>query len=281
MKNKVLNSIKFVALLIIYFVCMTILEYIFPSDIEIELSSGVILGVIAQILLNSFVIVYLIHRLSLTRMKLIFVTTIVIYGMQIFMTQIETLIFIEAFPMIGKKTLAQLFVGGFLLFFIIASSAYLLWTSNIKREASKFDLKDVTNGWIWKIPILSVIYMILYISFGLLIAWRSEELRKFYENVEIDIYKLWFIQIFRRGLWILFCSPILIWLKGNRVEKIIIISFLLALLPTILLIFPNPFMPKGVRITHFIEVFISNGLFGIILAYLLSIKGGKIGTVRP
>jgi len=46
----------------------------------------------------------------------------------------------------------------------------------------------------------------------------------------------------------------------------------LAILPTILLLFPNPYMPTGVRLTHFVEVFLSNGLFGLILGFVLTMK---------
>ena len=116
--------------------------------------------------------------------------------------------------------------------------------------------------------------MLLYVGFGLMIAWRSEELRNFYaESVSsIDYLELRIIQVFRGFLWIMFCVPLLIWFKGGRGEKVIVISLLLAILPTILLLFPNPYMPAGVRLTHFVEVFLSNGLFGLILGFVLTMK---------
>jgi len=114
--------------------------------------------------------------------------------------------------------------------------------------------------------------MLLFIAFGIMIAYRSEELRNFYAGSisNMSYNDLRIIQIFRGFLWILFTLPILILLKGKRIEKIISISLMLAILPTILLLFPNPYMPSGVRLTHFVEVFISNGLFGLILGYVLS-----------
>lgn len=124
------------------------------------------------------------------------------------------------------------------------------------------------------IPSLSVIYMLLYIAFGIMIAWRSEELRNFYADSVSDMsyLELKIIQIFRGFLWIALALPMVIWLKGKRIEEIVSISLMLAILPTVLLLFPNPYMPTGVRLTHFVEVFLSNGLFGLIAGFTLTMK---------
>lgn len=276
MKDKIIFSTKFLGFLVIYFVVMIILDIIFPSDIEVEISTAVISALFGQILVNSTAIVYLINRLQMKGAKLIITTALIVYGMQIFMTQMETWIFIEAFPMISKNEIVKLFIGGLILSLLVTTIAFFIWRrKHVQMLTSNY--KNLISSWIWKIPVLSVVYMILYVVFGTFIAWRSEELRDFYSTsvVNIDFFELRIIQIFRGGLWILLCIPIIIWLKGKRIEKIIVTSLLLAILPTILLLFPNPYMPEGVRLTHFVEIFLSNGLFGIILSYLLTMQNIK------
>ena len=160
---------------------------------------------------------------------------------------------------------------------LISTIAYFIFKpKNPDYQAT--NNKVISKTWLWKIPILAIIYMLLYVGFGLMIAWRSEELRNFYaESVSsIDYLELRIIQVFRGFLWIMLCVPLLIWFKGKRSEKIIAISLLLAILPTILLLFPNPYMPAGVRFTHFVEVFLSNGLFGLILGFVLTMKKNRL-----
>lgn len=273
MKDKLLFLSKFLSFLIVYFLIMTIVDMIFPSNVEVEINAMTIITLIVQILINSIAIIYLIQRLRLKGLSLIFTTAITVYGIQIFMTQIETWLFIEAFPMFDENELLKLFIGGLILFLVISTIAYFFFKPKQSKDNTITD-KISSKSWIWKIPSLSIIYMLLYITFGIMIAWRSEELRNFYaESVgNMDYLELRIIQIFRGFLWILFSVPVLIWSKAKRIEKIISISLMLALLPTILLLFPNPYMPSGVRLTHFVEVFLSNGIFGIILGFVLTMK---------
>lgn len=250
---------------------MTILDMIIPSSVEVEISSSTIISLIAQIIINSIAIIYLIHRIRLEGIKLILITASMVYGIQIFMTQIETWLFIEAFPMFNKNELLKLFIGGLVLFIAVTTIAYLIFKPKHVVGSLSFE-NFISKSWKWKVPSLSIIYMLLYVAFGTIIAWRSEELRNFYaESVsDINYTMLRIIQILRGFLWILFVLPILIWLKGSRNEKIVSISLLLAVLPTVLLLFPNPYMPAEVRLTHFVEVFLSNGIFGILLGYTLT-----------
>lgn len=277
MKEKIIFSTKFVGFLVSYFVVIIILESIFPSNVKMEVTSIVILALIVQIMVNSLAIVYLINRLRLKGIKLIIVTASIVFGMQIFMTQIETWLFIEAFPMFNTNELVKLVVGSLILFLLLSSIAFFIWRRK-KVEISDIDYKSLTIGWTWKIPVLSIVYMLLYFAFGTMIAWQSEVLRNFYATSVVDINMVGFriIQVVRGVLWVLLCIPMVLWLNSKRIEKIIVTSLLIAILPTIALLFPNPYMPGEVRLTHFVEVFLSNGLFGIILTYILTMKNKKI-----
>jgi hypothetical protein len=273
MKHKFLFTLKFSGLFVFYFVVTLLAEAVYPSSADIEPSPGAFGAFLAQLLINCIAIVYLTNRLQLSGWKRIAATAFVVYGIQLFMTQMETWIFREAFPTMGQSELVKLVTMGLVVIFLASAFAALLWKNNI-ATVFKAEERSVLRGWGYKIPILSVAYMLLYFFFGTYVAFRSEALRNFYETSlgNINTNGLIVTQIFRGALWVLLCLPLVRWLKGNRTEKVIATALFLALLPTILLFFPNPFMPYEIRMYHFVEVFLSNGIFGSLVAWWLASK---------
>jgi len=248
-------------------------EAIYPSAVEVEPSPGAIGALITQLLINCIAIAYLTNRFDLIGWKRILSTTMVVYGIQLFMTQMETWIFREAFPTMSQSELARLFIMGLVVIFTASAFAALLWKKTT-TTVYKAENEPALKGWSYKIPILSVTYMLLYFFFGTYVAFQSEALRNFYETSvgNIDANGLIVTQIFRGALWVLLCLPLVLWIKGNRKEKIVATALFMALLPTILLFFPNPFMPYEIRMYHFVEVFLSNGIFGALVAWWLTSK---------
>jgi hypothetical protein len=273
MKHKFLFTLKFSGLFVFYFVVTLLAEAVYPSSADIEPSPGAFGAFLAQLLINCIAIVYLTNRLQLSGWKRIAATAFVVYGIQLFMTQMETWIFREAFPTMGQSELVKLVTMGLVVIFLASAFAALLWKNNI-ATVFKAEERSVLRGWGYKIPILSVAYMLLYFFFGTYVAFQSEALRNFYETSlgNINTNGLIVTQIFRGALWVLLCLPLVRWLKGNRTEKVIATALFLALLPTILLFFPNPFMPYEIRMYHFVEVFLSNGIFGALVAWWLTSK---------
>lgn len=273
MKTNLLFALKCAGLFIFYLVVTIVAEAVYPSTVEVEPSPGAFAALITQLLVNSIAIVYFINRLDLKGWKRMLTTTLVVYGIQLFMTQMETLIFREAFPTIDNRELTRLLAMGFVV--ILASSAFaaLLWK---KKTVVLYSTENIRpdKSWYYKVPVLSVAYMLLYFFFGRYVAFQSEALREFYATSlgNINSNGLIITQIVRGALWVLLCLPMVLWLKGKRGEKIIATALLLALLPTILLFFPNPFMPHEIRMYHFVEVFLSNGIFGALAAYMLTSK---------
>ncbi|MEX2514373.1 MAG: hypothetical protein WD398_15830 [Cyclobacteriaceae bacterium] len=186
MKEKLFFLSKFLGFLIVYFIIIILVYLIFPSNVEVEISTMTIIALIVQILINSIALIYLMLRLRLKGIMLIITTALIVYGIQIFMTQIETGLFIEAFPMFDKIELLKLFISGLILFLAISTIAYLFFKPKQSEENAMSD-KVISKSWSWKIPLLSIINMLLYISFGIMIAWRSEELRNFYADSVINL----------------------------------------------------------------------------------------------
>lgn len=268
-----ITILKTLGFLVAYFVIIAIVGVIFPMESATKPDASTMGALLLHLMVNSFFIIFLLRRLSLKGFSLIAATAVSVYGLQIFMTQIETWIFIKSFPQITPYLLFTIFTSNLIQIFAITIVGYFIWkpsltTDVLNKESNRLKRKG------WKLAILSVTYMILYFTFGYFVAWQLESLKDFYRNTVIGIgnVELAFIQITRGALWVLLCLPIVFNLKGGRSAKLVIVPLMMALLPTILLLMPNPFMPFPIRMTHFVEVFLSNGIFGILISLLMTPK---------
>lgn len=273
MRHQFFTVLKFTGFFIAYAIITILVDTVYPSSAEVEPSPGALGALLVQLLVNCLAIAYLINRLDLNGWKRITATAFVVYGIQLFMTQMETWIFREAFPTIDSRELIRLLVLGFVVILAATAFAALLWTKKTVVLYSTEHLRP-NKSWYYKVPVLSVAYMLLYFFFGRYVAFQSEALREFYATSvgNINANGLIVTQVFRGALWVLFCLPMVLWLRGKRVEKILATSLFMALLPTILLFFPNPYMPHEIRMYHFVEIFLSNGIFGAMVAFVLTSK---------
>jgi len=266
-----ISIIKILGFLIAYFVITAIAGAIFPMETATKPDASAMGALLLHMVVNSFFIIYLLRRLSLKGFSLIAATVLSVYGLQIFMTQIETWIFIKSFPQITTQWLVTIFTSNLIQLFAITALGYFMWKPSATADIQNKKANSL-KGKGWKLAILSVSYMILYFTFGYFVAWQLESLREFYRTTVTGIgnVELAFIQVARGAIWVLFCLPIVFNLKGGRREKLIIVPLMMALLPTILLLMPNPLMPFPIRMAHFVEIFLSNGIFGLLITLLMT-----------
>jgi hypothetical protein len=149
----------------------------------------------------------------------------------------------------------------------------------------------VNSSSVIKITIAAFIYVVLYFSFGYFIAWQSPALRAYYgggnaNGIFTQLNETWratpwlFPFQFLRGLlWTLLALPIIRMLRGQRLEKAVVVGLLFAVVTSQLLL-PNPLMPYEVRMRHLVETASSNFLFGCIVVWLLNSKDAETDT-RP
>jgi len=274
-----IQLLKAVGFVFAYFLLIALVGQLFPTESDVKPDASTMGALMLHLLVNSFFIIYLLRRLSLNGFRLIAATALSVYGIQIFMTQIETWVFIDSFPSITPQWLANIFIGNFVQTVVITVVAYFMWKPAVKTEIPSFKAMISRDMW-WKLALLSVLYMILYFVFGSIVPWRFEVVRNFYNTsvTTIGNTELAFIQIVRGALWVLFCLPVLFYLKGGRTERYLVVSLMMALLPTILLLMPNPLMPFPVRMAHFVEIFLSNGIFGFCMVGLL---GSRKPNLNP
>lgn len=208
-------------------------------------------------------------RLSIV--KRIVVLTSFFYFTVIFMSQIETLYFKEAFPLIDNVTMVQFFINNLISSVIYVPLLLLIFRhKNERAEREDYSAKVKPGIFV----ILSVIYICVYMFFGRFVAYSSETLREFYSSWEdIEVLGSFLIpfQLLRGFVW-----TALAWLGVNQFKKakdaIIGISVFFSLCLSVSLLLPNVLMPKEVRLFHGIEVFLSMLLFGFICGILLTDK---------
>ena len=236
------------------------------------------------ILLNAawicFTIYFIVRHTRISFLNLLFV----MFFVQCFMTQIETLFFTGAFPVLTKTDVILIMTAG--LIPLLAVIPMLLKFFQQKGDAGesavivKQSLK--IKSLIPRLGIIGIIYLFVYMIFGYFVAWQFEELRIFYSG---SAEKLGFFgqqlnniktspvifpfQIIRGILFAVFILPLMNMADKN---KFIISVCLVYLCTAIVLLIPNVLFPNIVRIAHLIEMSSSMLVFGILVGNILSFK---------
>ncbi|HSM72263.1 MAG TPA: hypothetical protein VK851_12035 [Anaerolineales bacterium] len=235
---------------------------------------------------NATILLWAARRSSLKGFALFGQLFVLLFGVQVFQTQIETGYFISAFPLLhGNFELYRLILRG-----AITSSLFVLllvWMtggfSRNERASTNFTVvadKAVKAG-AW----LAAAYFVLYLLFGYYVAWQSQELRIFYGGPgELNSFadqilgtfmvkpEMPFFQYARGIFWILCLIPLFKGFTGGRVELVVLSAFAFALLPTAQLAFANPLMPAEISLYHFWETSISTGILGALCAWFVPTK---------
>ena len=259
-----------------------------PGFKELEIADP--LTTLVFIFLNSiwicFTAFFIIKHSQISGFKLFFNLLFVIFFVQSFMTQIETLFFFDAFPVLIIPDIILIMVAAFIplaaviplliKFFHMKNST----TENITIENQPLNIKKI----LIKLGIIGIIYLFVYLLFGYFVAWQIEELRFFYSGSK---EKLGFLgqmlnnlntypaiipfQIFRGILFAAFIIPLLNMTGKNKRVFITCVS-LVYLSTAVMLIIPNALFPDTVRFGHLIEMTTSMLVFGIITGNIMAEK---------
>jgi len=225
-----------------------------------------------------FAIYFVIKHTEYYGKKLFINLLFVLFFIQFFMTQIETLFFGNAFTVITKLDIILImFAGLFPLLGAIALLVKFFQNKNVVCEKVKINVKDT----VLRLGIIGIIYLCVYMVFGYFVAWQFEELRLFYSgsterlsfwsqmanNIKTNPIIIPF-QIVRGILFGLAIIPIKNMVNKNKIVFIISVC-LIYLCTAIVLIIPNVLFPDTVRIAHLIEMSSSMLLLGIIVGNIL------------
>lgn len=254
---------------------------IFPSSLteaSADNSNGEIL-LLLTCALNTAAIMYFIYNSNIKGWKLVGILFLITFGIQYFMSQIETVWFNDSLNLPINGILA-IVTGGAIMALLFAIMATLL-TGNFrhkteyKRGKAKVDLVPMLK---WVTLLAVIIWPLVYFMAGYLIAWQFSEVRLFYSGTtemasffsimkENVISGLYFFQIFRGVLWVLIAYLVIVSIGGSLLHKGIILGLLLSFLGSSQLLLPNPYMSDTVRMAHLLETASSSFLWGLILAW--------------
>ncbi len=292
MKKFFILVLKIVALTIGQAACFSIAAQIAGTAISKPLppeemqKAGI--GLLLASFINSVIIIFPISRSRQKGMKLVVAVFVLVFGIQTFMAQIETLFFNSALK-IPLNEIAGFFKTGAIAAFLFSLLSVLI-TGRIKNISSHEEigvtLPPSTSEWLWKLSFLSVIYLALYMSFGHFIAWQSPALREFYggstetagfftqmKRALFAIYP-WLapFQILRGLMWSGLTVVLMKMMKGKVWETALANGLMLGFFFTSYLLLPNPYMPEEIRMRHLAETSTSTFLFGVIAVYLLNFR---------
>uniref|UniRef100_A0A2A4ZAK1 Uncharacterized protein n=1 Tax=OCS116 cluster bacterium TaxID=2030921 RepID=A0A2A4ZAK1_9PROT len=203
-----------------------------------------------------------------------------IFGIMFFMTQIETIYFLDAVKMPWQVLVATLSSG------LLVCIALALFAMRLRHKLGepRARVGMNTQQLPLKFGIISLAYVVIYFLAGYYIAWQVPELRQYYSgsleklpflvhmgNVLIVDYWLTPFQVLRGFLWALIGYFTLVSLVKIKLwERVLMLAIAMGVLPAIPLIISNPYMPETIRWTHLYEGSVSNFIFGLIIALILN-----------
>ena len=289
MKATLLIAIRLVALTILYFVCFAVVSGALLSPAAQQSDPGQAGGALAALLtvsiLNAAVLAYVIIRSRWIGWKLMLTIFFVFYGVTTLMPQIETAFFLTRLP---PGMLPRLFLAGAIIAALFSPLAVLILGKRKpcepKDEAnnqSHLRLNMPLGEWVGKLCLIVIAYVVIYFTFGYFIAWKSAAVRAYYGGQDpgslltqmssVIRETPWLIplQVVRAILWAAIAVPVIRMMKGRWWEAGLAVALLFGVVATSLLLFPNPLMPREVRMVHLLETATSNFLFGWLVVLVL------------
>ncbi len=291
-KSMLMLGLKFIVLVILYLVTFIVggvlLDPVFSSQVAPEQQNVLMLGMVLVAAVNTAVIMTLILRSMWAGWKLMLAIGFSFYGINTILSLIEAIYF---GPVLGIPTadFAGLFLSGIPTVVLFVPLAVIIlgkgWASTDTDPNSRLAL-PITE-WLWKLAAIAVIYPMIYWLFGYFVAWQNPNLVAMYDggtNPEVfNMGRMLALQMFRSMLWVLFALPVIAMTRGKTWQVALVVALLYSLPMAIGLILPNPYMPDAsARLSHFIELTLSNFLFGWIVTSLLLWHPGQVSeTPNP
>lgn len=205
---------------------------------------------------QAVVMAVLAANIHLGRLPKMIALFIIFFGIVTLMSWIEAVFFNSSLKM-SAGLLTFMLINGAISAAVVAVVAAFLWPSKDPQPLASL------GGLWWKLAVISPLYVFAYYAAGAFIAWQSEVVRAYYaQGIDIDQSLLVPLQVVRGLMWGGLAAVIVKTVRGSALFRSLMVGIALACLCTIVLLMPNPVMPWPVRQVHFVEVFVSNFLFG-------------------
>lgn len=223
--------------------------------------------------LQAVVLGYPIVRTNWSGWRLISTVFLVYFGIATFMTQIETVVFLQYLvDIIPIENTFNLFFNGAVVAAVLAPLVVIIHGKYLKTEEGTGDTAKIvmnTKQWIVKLGLAAIIYAFIYILFGALVfkPLAGAAFGEFYAGLQMPAWIIPF-QLIRGIVFAFLAFPVIRMLKGSFGETGWTVSLLYSVLLASLVLPPNEFMPTTIRLAHMIELFTSMFLFGWIVTKL-------------
>jgi len=273
--------LKLLLSVIVYTVVFTIASAVMPySQGFKELSASgdnsmslfFLLGIAVLV---CFTIYFIIRHSQINRKKLFLNIVFVLFFVQLFMAQIETLLFGHAFPVLTKLDVALIMLAGLLP---LLATVPLMVKFFQNKDAAVIERMEINiKSFLIKLGVVAIVYACIYMLFGYFIAWQFKELRIFYSG---SPEKLCFwnhilsndpvifpFQLLRGMLFVIFVMPLKYMIRTKKafITSICLVYSYLGYV----FILPNVLFPNMARVGHLLEMTSSMLLFGIIVGNIL------------
>jgi len=273
-------ALKIVVLTLLLFICYTVaplISSLMPSGQTVADPRETAVPLLAMCALQALAISYPIVRSRWTGWRLTVTIFIVFYGVTTFLSQIETVVFLNYFTdIVSTEMIPRLFLNGAIIAALFSPLTVLIQGKiGGATEAGEADgrLPMSLGEWAWKLLLIAVIYVIIYIAFGALVAMplAGEDFQEYYAGLQLPPWILPF-QMVRAMIWTALALPVIQMMKGRWWEAGLAVALLFSILMGSLLLVPTDFMPDAIRRAHLVEVTSSNFLFGWIVVGLLTYR---------
>jgi len=259
--------------------------FVDPNNFDSNQALGPLPWIFITALLQTLIVTWYANRTQLSGKKLGFVIFVVIFGVQFFMSQIETLYFLDSIQMPWQIIFGQILAGvGVGLFAALLSVRYKNKLGELQDSSVHGFNTLPSNVAVRRFTILAFVYTIIYFIFGYFVAWQFPALREYYSgSTEITPFlpymlgvftgepQLVLFQIFRGYLWagIAYLATMNL-PKAKQWERIVIVGLAMSIGLAFPILVPQSYMPMPVRLGHFPELLSSNFVFGVIAAWLFT-----------
>lgn len=255
-----------------------------PAQTAAQDAAASLLPMLAVSFFNTLVLAVVILRSRWNGWRLVAAVAFIYYAVQTFMSQIESAILAPVAGRMPAGMLQSLFVAGLVVAVLFAPAAVLVlgkWRKAAAAPERNERLLMTAGEWAWKLAAIVLLYEVVYFTFGYFVVWKNPEALAYYGstdpgnlfaqigNVLRDTPWLALAQILRALLWALISLPLIRMLKGAAWETSLVVGLVLSVLLASQLLLPNALMPDSVRVSHLVELILSNFVFGVLLSELL------------
>ncbi len=221
------------------------------------------------------VLSYLIVRSHWYSWKLITAVFIVFFGVKTFLSQVETVVFLQYLvKIVPTELIPQLFIHGAITAALFTPIAVFTYNKTSKALGEHKRLAMPVIEWFWKLALIATIYIIIYITFGMFVFMplAGEAAQEYYANLQLPP---WIIPF--QGLRALIFTGIAIlivkMMKGRWLEAGLMVALTFSVIMGSSLLLPNEFMPINIRLAHLVEIMSSNFIYGWLIILILRVNG--------